>query len=194
MSPVPLFGRTKLREMASQFQLASYVPQLTFQGLVAGVDNLRPDIFLSTMFTETARVHLANLIEQHGDMEQLARVPEAKPFGDSRYGRAHVKDDALPEPEVDYPAQFKYCLSELQVASLRRAKEADDLQLDLVCRVALVKFLRIELGLQFTHVMELCRENLKKRDEHRLELQQMVLRDRFLRFQMNKRQVLRRVS
>jgi predicted metal-dependent hydrolase len=194
MSSLSLFGRTKLREMASQFQLATYVPQLTFQGLVAGVDNLRPDIFLSAKFTEIARVHLANLIEQHGDVQLLARVPEAFPFGDSPYGRAHVKDDALPEPEVDYPAQFKYCLSELQVASLRRAREAGDIQLDLVCRVGLVKFLRTELALQFTHVLECCRENLKKRDERRLELQQMVLRDRFLRFQVSKRQVLRRVS
>ena len=189
-----MFGRTKLRELASQFELAGYVPQLALQGLVAGVDNLRPDIFLSAKFTETARVHLAKLIEQHGDVEQLTRVPEPYPFGDSRYGRAHIKDDALPEPEVDYPAQFKYCMGELQVASLRRAREADDFQLDLACRVALVKFLRTELPLQFTHVLELCRENLKKRDERRLELQQMVLRDRFLRFQMNKRQVLRRVS
>ncbi len=45
--------------------------------------------------------------------------------------------------------------------------------------------------MQFTQVLELCSENLKKRDERRLELQQMVLRDRFLRFQVNKRQVLR---
>jgi hypothetical protein len=194
MSPLPVFQRTKLREMASQFQLATYVPQLAFRGLVAGVDNLRPDIFLSAKFTGIARVHLANLIEQHGDVQQLARVPEASPFGDSPYGRAHVKYDALPEPEVDYPAQFKYCLGALQVASLRRAREADDIQLDLLCRVGLVKFLRAELSLQFTHVLELCRENLKKRDERRLESQQMVLRDRFLRFQVSKRQVLRRVS
>ncbi len=128
-------------------------------------------------------------------MEQLtSRSQEENPFGDSRYGRAHVKDDALPEQEIDYPAEFKRCLSELQLASLRRAREADDLQLDLLCRVGLVKFLRTELSLQFTHVLELCRENLKKRDERRLELQQMVLRDRFLHFQVNKRQVLRSVS
>jgi hypothetical protein len=194
MSPLPLFGRIKLREMAEQFQLATYVPQLTLQGLVAGVDNLRPDVFLSSKFTEIARVHLANLIEQHGDVQLLARAPEPNPFGDSRYGRAHIKDDALPEPEVDYPAQFKHCLRELQGASLRRTREAGDIQLDLACRVGLVKFLRHELALQFTRVLERCRENLKSRDERRLELQQMVLRDRFLRFQMNKRQVLRRVS
>jgi class 3 adenylate cyclase len=194
MSPLPLFGLAKTREMASQFRLTSYAPQFTLQGLVAGVDNLRPDVFLSAKFTEIARVHLANLIEQHGDVEQLTRVPEENPFGDSRYGRAHIKHDALPEPEVDYPAKFKHCLSELQLASLRQAREADDIQLDLLCRVGLLKFLRNELVQQFTGVLERCRENLKKRDERRLEQQQMVLRDRFLRFQVNKRQVLRRVA
>jgi class 3 adenylate cyclase len=195
MSPLPFFGRVTLREMASQFTLASYVPELTLHGLVAGVDNLRPDVFLSPKFTEIARVHLRNLIEKHGDVQQLSRVQEeANPFGDSPYGRAHIKHDALPELEVDYPAEFKRCLSELQIAALGRAREADDMQLDLLCGVALVKFLRIELTLQFTQVLERCRENLKKRDGRRLELQQMVLRDRFLSFQVNKRRVLRRVG
>ncbi len=194
MSPLPLFGRVKLRDMAGQFKLASYVPELTLQGLVAGVDNLRPDVFLSAKFTEVARLYLANLIEQHGEVQRLAHMPAENPFGNSPYGRAHIKDDALPEQEVDYPAQFKHCLSQLQIASLRRARDADDLQLDLLCRVGLVKFLRTELGVQFAQVLERCRENLKKRDERRLELQQMVLHDHFLRFQVNKRQVLRRVA
>jgi class 3 adenylate cyclase len=161
---------------------------------VAGVDNLRPDVFLSEKFTEVARVHLANLIEQHGEVQQLARVENDNPFGVSPYGRAHIKHDALPAPEVDYPAEFKRCLSGLQIASLRRAREADDMQPDLLCRVGLVKFLRAELALQFLRILERCRENLNKRAERHLELQQMVLRDRFLRFQVNKRQVLRRVA
>ena len=194
MIPLAPFGRAKLREMASQFQLTTYVPQLAFQGLVAGIDNLRPDVYLSPKFTRIARGHLSNLIEQHGDVQQLGRPPEPKPFGDSPYGRAHVRGDALPEPETDYPAQFKFCLAELQLAALRQAREADDMQIDLLCRVGVIKFLRVELVQQFTQVMERCRENLKKRAETRLELQQMVLRDRFLRFQVSKRQVLRRVS
>jgi class 3 adenylate cyclase len=127
-------------------------------------------------------------------VRQLARVADDNPFGVSAYGRAHVKHDALPAPEVDYPAEFKRCLSELQIASLRRAREADDMQLDLLCRVGLVKFLRTELALQFLQILERCRENLKKRAERHLEIQEMVLRDRFLRFQVDKRQVLRRVA
>jgi len=194
MSLLPFFGRGKFREFASQFALASYSPELILHGLVAGVDNIHPDVFLSARFTEIARGHLKHLIEQHGDVQQLARIQEANPFGGSPYGRAHIKFDALPEPEIDYPAEFKQSLSGLQLASLRRARAADDMQLDMLCRVALVKFLRTELPLQFTQVLELCRENLKKRDERHLERQQMVVRDRFLRFQVNKRQVLRRVA
>ncbi len=195
MSPLPFFGQAKLREMASQFALKSYVPQLALHGLVAGVDNLRPDVFLSAKFTDIARIHLANLIEQHGEVQQLVRVPKEITFGDSPYGRAHIKQDALPvEPEVDYPVEFKRCLKGLQLASLRQARAADNIQMDLLCRVGLVKFLRTELSLQFTQVLERCRENLKKRDERRFELQQMRLRDRFLHFQVNKRQVLRSVS
>jgi len=194
MSPLPFFGQAKLRDVARQFTLTSYVPQLSLQGLVAGVDNLRSDVFLSAKFTEIACIHLANLIEQHGDVEQLARAPKENPFGESPYGRAHVKHDALPVQVIDYPAEFKRCLRELLLASLRGAREADDLDLDLLCRVGLVKFLRTELSQQFTQVLQRCKENLKKRDERRLELQQMVLRDRFLHFQVNKRQVLRSVS
>jgi hypothetical protein len=194
MSPLPFFRQAKLREMASQFALTSYVPQLILNGLVAGVDNLRPDVFLSAKFTEVARIHLTNLIEQHGDVQQLARAPKENPFGESPYGRAHIKNDALPVQEVDYPADFKRSLKGLQLASLRQARAADDIRLDLLFRVGLVKFLRTELSLQFAQVLERCKENLKKRDERRLELQQMVLRDRFLHFQVNKRQVLRNVS
>jgi hypothetical protein len=193
MSPLPLFGRVKLRDVASQFTLASYTPELTLQGLVAGVDNLRPDVYLSPKFAEVARANLGKLIEKHGDVQQLTR--EVESFGDSPYGRAHV-GNGLPKQETadNSAADFKRCLKELQIVSLRRAREADNISLDLLCRVGLVKFLRTELGLQFTQVLERCRENLKKRDEHRLEQQQIVLRDRFLRFQVNKRNVLRHVA
>jgi hypothetical protein len=158
MHPLAPFGRGKLREMARQFQLAAYAPQLVFQGLTAGIDNLRPDLYLSPKFMRIARGHLANLIEQHGDVQQLGRAPVAKPFGDSPYGRAHIREVGRPEPENDYPAQFKYCLTELQLASGRHAREADDMQFDLLCRVGVIKFLRAELGQQFNQVMERCRE------------------------------------
>jgi hypothetical protein len=194
MPAFPFLGRVKVRDVANQFTLVSYTPELTFQGLVAGVDNLRPDIFLSPKFTTIARTHMASLIEQHGDVQHITQMSPLHPFGNSPYGRAHIKDEALNAPEADSPAQFKQSLSQLQIASLRRAHAANDIQLDLLFRVGLVKFLSTELGLQFANVLERFRDNLKKRDDHRLEQQQMALRDRFLRFQMSKRRILRRVA
>jgi hypothetical protein len=194
MSPLPFFGRGRFREMASQFAMASYEPELTLQGLMAGVDNIHPDVYLSEKFVSIARGHLKNLIEQIGNVQQLARVHDTNPFGGSPYGRAHVKDDALHLEPIDYPAEFKQAIGGLQLAALRRARDVGDINLDLLLRVALLKFLRTELHQQFNLVLELCREKLKQRDDHNLERQQMVARDRFLKFQVNKRQVLRRVA
>jgi hypothetical protein len=194
MSPLPFFGRGKFRDLVGQFTLTSYVPELNLQGLTAGVDNIHPDVFLSHKFTDVARGHLRNLIEQHGEVQQLARAPEVDPFGGSPYGRNHLKFSALPTVEIDYPAEFKSALSGLQLASLRRARAEDDLRLDILLRVALIKFLRSELVLQFNQVLEQCKENLKRRDDRHLERQQIMMRDRFLRFQVNKRPVMRRVA
>ncbi len=194
MSPLPFFGRVNLAELASQFTLTSYVPVLTLQGLMPGVDNLRTDVFLSPRFTEIARAHLSRLIEQHGGVKQLKEAPKSNPYGDSRYGRAHIKYDALPEQDIDYPAEFKRCLAGLQIASLRRAREADDMQLDLLCRVGLVKFLRAELLSQFTQVQDRCQKNLRLREGTGLRDQQILLQDRFARFKANKRQILRGVA
>jgi len=194
MSPLPFFGRGISRDLVGQFTLTTYVPELNLQGLTAGVDNIHPDVFLSQRFTDIARGHLRNLIEQHGEVQQLARAPEVDPFGGSPYGRSHLKYSALPTVEVDYPSEFKSTLSGLQLSSLRRARAEDDLRLDILLRVAIIKFLRTELALQFNQVQEQCRENLKRRDDRHQERQQIIMRDRFMRFQMNKRLVLRRVA
>lgn len=194
MSPLPFFGRGKFREQAAQFTMSFYVPELTLAGLTAGVDNIRPDVYLSDKFTGLACGYLKGLIERIGDVRQLTRVQDANPFGSSPYGRAHVKYDALPAAEIDYPVEFKRALAALQLASLRRARDEGDIKIDLLLRVALLKFLRFELTHQFNVVLDLCRDKLKRRDEHALERQHMELRDRFLKFQVNKRQVLRKAA
>jgi hypothetical protein len=187
-----LFGRSKLREVATQFELASYAPQLKLHGLIAGIDNLRPDLALSSKFAAVARAHLAQLIEQHGDVQQLVRMPE-KMFVGAAYARAGTKRPPA-EAQTDSPARLQSCLAELQLESLRQARAADEVQIDLLWRVGVLKFLRAELAAQFSEVMERCRESLKNGDERRRELHSIALRDCFLRFQINKRQVLRRVS
>ncbi|MDR3763850.1 MAG: hypothetical protein P4M01_07115 [Acidobacteriota bacterium] len=194
MSPLPFFGKSKFREQAAQFTMSHYVPELTLTGLMAGVDNIRPDVYLSDKFASLACGYLKGLIEQVGDVQPLTRVQELNPFGSSPYGRAHIKYDALPAAAVDYPVEFKQALAALQLAALRRAREEGDIKIDLLFRVALLRFLRFELTHQFNVVLDLCRDKLKRRDEHALERQQVELRDRFLKFQVNKREVLRKAA
>lgn len=193
MPPFPLFGRAKLRALAGQFRLQRYVPHLSLQGLTPGIDNLHPDVYLSKRLVEVSRQHLANLIEQFGEVQQLMRAPESKPFGDSPYGRAHIKDAALPQPTSDLPALFKNCVRDLQLAALRKAREAGEIRLDLLCQLALRKFLHAEIALQYSATLERCKENLRLHAELHWEKQAAALRDRLQRFQVNKRLVLRRV-
>ena len=64
--------RGNLAESARQLALSSYVPSIELENLVAGIDNIRHDVFLSSRFTEIARLHIFKLIVKHGNVEELA--------------------------------------------------------------------------------------------------------------------------
>src|SRR5437588_5785854 len=202
--PFPFLQRGNLAEHARQLTLASYQPALTLEGLTTGVDNVRADVFLSAKFTEAARLYLARLIVSYGNVEELvaednnktaqrptsvmmaSAPPAAKPGEDSGKLRAKAAD----------PAEFKRMLVDLQVAGLNRAKSETNLSVDLMARMAVIKFLRGELPLQFNQVLERCRAKLKTFEGPRNPNpgKSVVLRDHFARFQVNKKSVLRRVG
>ena len=69
--------RGSLADHARQCRLTQYKPQLTLQGLVPGVDNLRHDVWLSPRFRQVAQAQIALLIAKYGLVEDLAR--EEKP-------------------------------------------------------------------------------------------------------------------
>jgi len=50
--------RGSLAESARQLSWSSYVPSIELENLVAGIDNLRHDVFLSSRFIEIARLHI----------------------------------------------------------------------------------------------------------------------------------------
>ena len=65
------------------------------------------------------------------------------------------------------PADWKSALTELQVASLNRAKKEFKLSVDVLARLAVTKFLRTEMNQQFLQVLERCRVLLKSYDNMR---------------------------
>src|ERR1700726_4110294 len=150
MPRIPIFRLGRSAEQPLPPQLGSYTPKLTLEGLQLGVDNLRHDVHLSPRFVEQARLHVARLITRHGDLEGLlaAEAPERSPS--SHFIRS---TPAMKMPTKANAAELKPLLAEVHVAGLTRAKAAENLAVDLLVRLAIVKFLRVELNAQFAQML-----------------------------------------
>src|SRR5437870_9074876 len=150
MPRIPIF---KLGHGPDQFDrpvLSSYTPQLTLEGLSAGVDNLRHDVYISPKFVEQMRLQIARLSARHGDVERVLTsdaptFTAGKPFGSPKPAQARMKSE---------PAEIKTLLTKLQVAALSRAKAEHNISVDLLARLAVIKFLRAERSEEHTSELQ----------------------------------------
>lgn len=181
--------RRDLAEHACYFSLAKYVPCVPLDGLLPGVDNVRHDVFLSPKFMQLARQHLGRLIVQYGDVQELA-VPEepagSRPPWDVRPVRKPTNGAEPPD--------FRRTLAELYTAALNRAKAEGNLTLDLLAHVAVLKFLKSELLAQFNQVLDRVRARVNEESKGSLPARTHTLQERFARFQVGKKMVLRKVG
>ena len=97
---------------------------------------------------------------------------------------AHPKQDR---------GEWKIALGELLLASLNRAKRESNLSIDLLARLAVTKFLRVEMNLQFAQVVERCRVQSKSYDNARQQ-SAVEYRERIAGFQVRKRIILRKTG
>jgi hypothetical protein len=180
--------RGSLPDYARQLVLASDEPSLVLEGLATGIDNLRHDVYLSPKFSETARQYIFKLVARHGNVEEL--VAE-----DRSVGRPPVRPQGQANRQSD-SAEFKRLLTELHVASLNRAKAESNVFLDLLFRLAILKFQRTELLNQYGQVLERCRGRLKFYEAPRQSgtSRTLEIRERLAGFQINKKTVLRRAG
>src|ERR1700751_3125297 len=191
MPRIPIFKLGSSSDENIPPVLASYTPSLTLEGLSVGVDNLRHDVHLSPKFTDAARAHIARLIARHSDVEGLlaAEAPAASP----RTPFLNKLSNVLKPGQKAEPADFKSVLTELHVGALNRAKADNSVIVDLLARLAVVKFLRMELNSQFAQVLERCRMMLKSYEGIR---QQRALehRERVASFQVRKKIIQRKTG
>ncbi|HZU33861.1 MAG TPA: hypothetical protein VFB79_22290 [Candidatus Angelobacter sp.] len=180
--------RGSLPEYARQLTLASDEPSLVLEGLVTGIDNLRHDVFLSPKFTDFARQHIFKLITKHGNVEELAA--EERPVGRQP---VRPQNNAVRQSET---GEYKRLLTEVHVASLNRAKAENSVSLDLLFRLAVLKFQRTELVNQYGQVLERCRAKLKLYETPRQSATNRAqeVRERIVGLQINKKSVLRRAG
>jgi class 3 adenylate cyclase len=155
-----------------------------------GVDNLRHDVLLSVKFVEMARAHVARLIARHGELEGLLSAESSRPAQGPSWMTRQAGRPARPKND---PGGWKEALTELQVASLNRAKKEFKLSVDLLARLAVTKFLRAEMNLQFSQVLERCRVLIKSYDNMR-QGKAHEYRERLATFQVRKRIILRKAG
>jgi class 3 adenylate cyclase len=190
MPRIPIFRLGGAPEKPAVPTLAGSTPFVSLEGLALGVDNLRHDVLLSAKFVEAARAQIARLIARHGELEGLlaAEAPQAS------QAPSWLRNQAgKPAKRKNDPSEWKPLVAELQLASLNRAKKEFKMAVDILARLAVTKFLRTEMNLQFAQVVERCRVLLKSYDNMRAQ-KAHEYRERVAQFQVRKKIILRKTG
>ena len=194
MPRIPIFriGQQAAEELEPP-RLASYTPALSFHDLRIGIDNLRHDVFLSPKFVEDARLQVARLIIHYGNVKNLLAAEPSEEPGTPRnnpFIGAHPTARVRTKTE---PSDLKPLLVDIHLAALNRAKAAGNISLDVLARVAIIKFLRAELNAQFSQVLERCRATVKSYDGIRQQ-KALEYREQVAAFQVGKKFILRQTG
>src|SRR5271169_1536508 len=156
--------------------LKSYNVTLPMSTLSIGVDNIRHDVFLSPKFVQVARDYLFDLIRQNASNSYLSGVEfrSSKPVDSS---------------------SFRKVIADLLRNSLTTAKHQKNMEIDLLFRLAILKFLTSELQNQFANVILDGKEYIRKRGEYFERSQQAhVIKARLSEMQSARRDVLRLIG
>jgi hypothetical protein len=161
---------------ASQIDLKRYNVTIPMGTLAIGVDNIHHDVFLSPRFVQAAREYLFDLIRQNASSTYLPGV------------------ELRPTRGPDSVA-FRRLLSDVLQSSLTQAKYHKNIEIDLLFRLSLLKFLTFEIGNQFGNLILEGKEWIRQRGEHFERSQQAhVIKARLSELQSSRRSVIRRVG
>jgi class 3 adenylate cyclase len=194
MPRIPFFRLGSAPDKPELPALGTSVPAIALTGLAVGVDNLRHDVVLSTKFAEATRAQVARQIARHGEVEGLLSAEAAQSAQGPSWLRSQTRAVAGGGSRAQTDSsEWKAILAELHVAALNRAKKEGKIPVDLLARLAVTKFLRTEMHLQFAQVLERCRVLLKNYDGMRQQ-KAMEYRERVNGFQVRKKIILRKTG
>jgi class 3 adenylate cyclase len=165
-----------LSDRPARITLRRYDADLPLGSLTVGLDNIHYDVALSQRFVEFARTYLLDFIRQATNLTQFT-TGGARPF------RA---------PET---ATLRRMLTELLQASLTYAKYRKNIEIDLLFRVALLKFLTQEISTQFSNLLLEAKEWIRNRGQMFEHSEQgHVLKARLAELQAGRRDLYRQVG
>src|SRR5271156_7188479 len=161
---------------ASRIELKSYNVTIPMGSLSIGVDNIHHDVFLSSKFVQAARDYLFDLIRQSTSATYFSGIE-------------------LRTVERLDNAAFRKLLTELLQSALTQAKYHKNIEIDLVFRLGLLKFLTQELTNQFANLIHEGKEWIRQRGEYFERSQQAhVIKARLSELQSARRKVIRGVG
>jgi len=142
--------------------LRPYSADLPLGTLAVGVDNIHHDVFLSPSFVETTEGYLLEFIRQTANLTFLSQS-DRLPNDRRQTGRRENVKKTARAPEAP---SWKRQLSDLLHAGLQQAKYEKNIEVDLLLRVALTKYLTQEIGTQFANLLLEAKEWIRGRGEH----------------------------
>jgi hypothetical protein len=159
-----------------RIELGSYNLTLPMSSLAIGVDNIHHDVFLSPRFLQLSRDYIFDLIRQNASKQYLPGI-------ELRTAKA-----------LDGTA-FRRLLADVLNSALTNAKYHKNIEMDLLFRVAILKFFTAELGNQFANLIQEGKEWIRQRGEHFERSQQAhVIKARLSELQSHRRSVIRAVG
>jgi len=161
---------------APRIDLRSYNVTLPMGTLAIGVDNIHHDVFLSPKFVQAAREYLFDLIRHNTSSTYFPGIELRSAKGTDT-------------------TTFRKLLTELLQSSLTQAKYHKNIEIDLLFRLSLLKFLTFELSNQFANIILEGKEWIRQRGEHFERSQQAhVIKARLSELQSARRAVVRRLG
>ena len=159
-----------------RIELTSYNLTLPMATLAIGVDNIHHDVYLSPRFVHASRDYLFELIRQNTAGSFISGVE-------------------LRNAKTIDGAGFRKLLSDLLQSSVTQAKYHKNIEIDILFRLAILKFLTQELGNQFANLILEGKEWIRQRGEHFERSQQAhVIKAKLSELQSARRAVLRSVG
>ncbi len=158
--------------------LAPHTPSVELNQLAVGIDNIRFDVFLSPSWREQADQYL---------FEQVLHYAQPT-LRDLYPSDARARSTSATE--------FRRRTSQLLQEALNQAKERNNIQIDLLARVAVTKWLLAGLSRQFSQLTIACKEKVEKKGSVRVgdSMDAFLQRSKVADFQASRRHVLRAVG
>jgi hypothetical protein len=160
----------------ARIELKSYNTTIPMGSLAIGVDNIHHDVFLSPKFVQASRDYLFDLIRQSTKATYFAGI--------------ELRTVKAPDN-----AAFRKLMTDLLQSALTQAKFHKNIEIDLLFRLALLKFLTLEIANQFANLILEGKEWIRQRGEHFERSQQAhVIKSRLSELQSARRSVMRAVG